>query len=87
MNQPSKILSLTALGQQLRSGAITCRELIESQLAKVQRSNSSINALVSIDPESALAKADAIDRKLQDRQSLGALAGIPIAVKDNLCTR
>jgi Asp-tRNA(Asn)/Glu-tRNA(Gln) amidotransferase A subunit family amidase len=47
MNQPSKILSLTALGQQLRSGAITCRELIESQLAKVQRSNSSIDALVS----------------------------------------
>ncbi len=87
MNKPSEILSLTALGQRLRSGQITCRELIESQLASIERSNRAINAFVSIDAQGVLAKADAIDRKLKDRQPLGVLAGIPIGVKDNLCTR
>ena len=80
-------LTLTALGQQLRSGALSSRRLIESQLDRVQRSNASINAIVSIDSDRALAQADYWDRQIATGQSIPALAGIPISVKDNLCSK
>jgi Asp-tRNA(Asn)/Glu-tRNA(Gln) amidotransferase A subunit family amidase len=51
MNNTPMTLTLTALGQQLRSGALSSRRLIESQLDRVHRSNASINAIVSIDSD------------------------------------
>ena len=87
MNSTPKILTLTALGQQLRSGALSSRRLIENQLDQVHRSNTSINAIVSIDSDRALAQADYWDRQIASGQSIPALAGIPISVKDNLCSK
>ncbi len=87
MNKTPMTLTLTALGQQLRSGALSSRRLIESQLDRVQRSNASINAIVSIDSDRALAQADYWDRQIATGQSIPALAGIPISVKDNLCSK
>ncbi|MEI6524556.1 MAG: Asp-tRNA(Asn)/Glu-tRNA(Gln) amidotransferase subunit GatA [Planctomycetota bacterium] len=87
MNITPQTLSLTALGKQLRSGALTSRRLIETQLDSVQRFNPSINAIVSIDADRALAQADHWDQQFALGRSLPALAGIPIAVKDNLCTK
>jgi aspartyl-tRNA(Asn)/glutamyl-tRNA(Gln) amidotransferase subunit A len=87
MNNTPETLTLTALGQQLRSGGLSCRRLIENQLDKVHRSNASINAIVSIDSDRALAQADHWDRQIASGQSVPALAGIPISVKDNLCSK
>jgi aspartyl-tRNA(Asn)/glutamyl-tRNA(Gln) amidotransferase subunit A len=87
MNSTPKILTLNALGQQLRSGALSSRRLIENQLDQVHRSNTSINAIVSIDSDRALAQADYWDRRIASGQSIPALAGIPISVKDNLCSK
>jgi aspartyl-tRNA(Asn)/glutamyl-tRNA(Gln) amidotransferase subunit A len=87
MNNTPKILTLSALGQQLRSGALSSRRLIENQLDQVHRSNTSINAIVSIDSDRALAQADYWDRRIASGQSIPALAGIPISVKDNLCSK
>ena len=87
MNTTPNTLSLTAIGQQLRSGALTCRQLVETQLQRVDRYNSAINAIVSIDADEALAQADQWDKKIAQRQPLPLLAGIPIAVKDNLCSK
>ena len=87
MNSTPKILTLNSLGQQLRSGALSSRRLIENQLDQVHRSNASINAIVSIDSDRALAQADYWDRQIASGQSTPALAGIPISVKDNLCSK
>lgn len=87
MNETPMNLSLTALSQQLRSGELTCRRLVESQLHLVERHNSKINAIISIDPQDALDQADRLDLKFRERQPLPLLAGIPIAIKDNLCSK
>jgi aspartyl-tRNA(Asn)/glutamyl-tRNA(Gln) amidotransferase subunit A len=87
MNTIPSIVSLTALAQQLRAGAVTCRQLIESQLSRIDRFNPSINALVSVDPDRALMQADSLDQRIAKREPLPALAGIPIAIKDNLCCK
>ena len=87
MNNTPMTLTLSALGQQLRSGALSSRRLIESQLDRDHRSNASINAIGSIDSERALAQADYWDRQIATGQSIPALAGIPISVKDNLCSK
>ena len=46
-----------------------------------------VNAYIRIEKDSALEAADKIDRKISDGEKLGDLAGIPIGIKDNICTR
>jgi len=61
---------------------ISARELLELHLDRIEEVNSQVNALVSIDPERARAAADAADRRTMSGEPLGALHGLPYAVKD-----
>lgn len=64
---------------------ITARALTEAYLAKIEN-NADINAYISLNKEAALAQADAVDEKINRGESIGMLEGIPVAVKDNICT-
>jgi aspartyl-tRNA(Asn)/glutamyl-tRNA(Gln) amidotransferase subunit A len=64
----------------------SAREVCEAALARAEAVNGSLNAFNTIDRESALERADAIDAN-PDRWRDAPLAGVPIAVKDNICTR
>ncbi len=83
MNRPltSELIS------QLNSGTLTARQLVEASLERITALNGTLNAFVSVDAEDALAKADVIDKKRTAGNPIGRLAGLPIAVKDNICTR
>ena len=75
------------LVQGIRRGTHTAREITEEILAHIQNTNPDINAFITIDEEGALKAADAVDKKAAEGQVLGPLAGIPIALKDVLCTK
>lgn len=66
------------------SGHRTARQIVEETLKKIDAHNPGLNAFLSIFHERSLEKADELDRKRARNQPLGKLAGIPIAVKDNI---
>src|ERR1700759_31617 len=74
-------MTATELAAALRAGELSAREVMESQLARIEAVNPRVNAIVTLlEPEQALALADAADRVPAQRR--GALHGLPLAVKD-----
>jgi len=66
----------------LRQRKVGSRELLEHALARVERWNPAVNAVVTLDVERARAAADAADRAFAAGEATGALHGLPITVKD-----
>ena len=75
------------LSARLQNREVTARELIQATLDRIDAVDGQINAYISVDATGALAQADAIDQRRERGESLGALAGIPLALKDVLCVR
>ena len=71
----------------MASGEITSRELTEATFARIDAIEPNVNAYVTLNRDGALAQADAVDARRKQRGSLSAVAGIPMALKDNLCTK
>ncbi len=74
--------SVTGLAAAVRSGEIGARELVEHALARIEALDPGINAFVALDPDGARAEAAALDERQARGEDVGALAGIPIGVKD-----
>jgi aspartyl-tRNA(Asn)/glutamyl-tRNA(Gln) amidotransferase subunit A len=70
----------------LHSGELTSRELTESYLAQIDRHDPRVKAFLRVDRQRALDAATRIDEKRRQRKPLGLLAGLPVAIKDLLCT-
>jgi len=71
----------------LRSRKASAREVIEDLFDWIERREPDIGAYLALDRERALARADEIDSlPPSERESAGALAGVPVALKDNICT-
>jgi amidase len=68
----------------VRSRAVSSRELVEAHLDRIAAVNPVLNAIVTLDPDAALAGADAADRALAAGAPPGPLHGLPIAIKDLL---
>lgn len=77
--------STSELLTQLESGQTTCRQLTMACLARIEQLNPTLNALISVDADRALARAEAIDEKRRSRLPVGLLGGLPVAIKDNIC--
>jgi len=71
----------------IRSGRMSSRQAVELALAAIEKTDPTLRAFLSYDPERALRQADAIDARLARGEPCGALAGVPVAIKDNMCTR
>ncbi|QBE69263.1 Aspartyl-tRNA(Asn) amidotransferase subunit A [Synechococcus sp. WH 8101] len=73
--------------QQLESGEVSARELTDHHLARIAAVDPSLHAFLDVTAERARADADRIDAARQAGETLPPLAGVPLAIKDNLCTR
>ena len=71
---------------QLNSGAITAEEVARSYLDRIARFENRVHAFLHHEPDAVLAQARAVDDRRRRGAPLGRLAGVPVAVKDNLCT-
>jgi aspartyl-tRNA(Asn)/glutamyl-tRNA(Gln) amidotransferase subunit A len=83
-----QILDLTAmeLRDRIAAGQVSSVEATQTVLERIDRLNPVVGAYLSIFPDRALDAAREVDRKIAAGQPVGALAGVPIAVKDVLCT-
>jgi amidase len=86
MEDVSPFLPASELAAAIRARRISSRELLEAYLARIERINPAINAVVTLDAERALAAADAADRATLAGADLGPLHGLPVTIKDAIET-
>jgi aspartyl-tRNA(Asn)/glutamyl-tRNA(Gln) amidotransferase subunit A len=67
-------------------GEVTAEALTEASLARIAALDARLGAFVTVAPERALEQARAVDRARERGESLGKLAGVPLGIKDVLCT-
>ena len=85
----SELYKLTAIevSEKIRSGDLSAEEYLYSILERIKHVEGEIHAFVTVVEENALETAREIDRKVKRGEDLGSLAGVVVAVKDNICTR
>lgn len=79
-------LTLKEMVSKIKSQELSSEEVVSSYLKNVLEREPQVNAFLTIIADEALEKAKEIDKKIADGEKVGKLAGIPIAIKDNICT-
>jgi aspartyl-tRNA(Asn)/glutamyl-tRNA(Gln) amidotransferase subunit A len=77
----------TAIAAAVRAGEVSAKEVLEAHLASVEAREPTVNAFNAVLADEARAAAEAVDRAVAAGDDPGPLAGVPVALKDNLCTR
>ena len=82
------LLDLTALelGKKIQAGEVTAPEAAAAALRRIREMEPSIHAYVTVDEEGAMAQAETVQREIEAGRLSGSLAGVPVAIKDNICT-
>ena len=82
------LLDLTAveLAGQIKSGKTTAVEAMEAVIANIDSKEGELNCYVTFDREAALSAAKEAQKKIEAGELTGPLEGVPIAIKDNMCT-
>ena len=79
--------SAAAIAADVRAGTRTARAVVEEHLAAIDAREDEIHAFNLVTADAALARADDLDRRIAAGEDPGPLAGVPVALKDNICTR
>lgn len=80
-------LTALSLGQKIRSGEVRVREAVEAQLSVIREKEKDYHCYITVCEEEALARADQVQEGIKTGRYTSPLAGVPIAVKDNICTK
>ena len=84
------LMSLTAveLGKKIKSGEVRVVDAVNAAFAQIEAVEKDINSYVTVyKKEEVLEKAEHIQKLIDEGQLTGPLAGVPVAIKDNMCTR
>lgn len=83
------LMNLTAveLGKKIKAKEVTVKEAVEAAIAQIEKNEDTLNCYVTVDKEGALKKAEEIQKLIDDGTLTGPLAGVPVAIKDNMCTK
>ena len=79
-------MSAAQLSAAIRAGKTTAVEAAEAVLSQIEKEDKKYNCYVTVDRDGALAQAAAVQEKIEAGDLTGPLAGVPVAVKDNICT-
>lgn len=82
-------MSLTAveLGRKIKAKEVTVKEAVTAALDAIEAKEAKVNSFVTVDREGALKRAEEVQKLIDDGTLTGPLAGVPVAVKDNMCTK
>ena len=83
------VLDLTALelGAAIKKGETTAVEAAESCFARMKEMEPEVHAFINLDEERAMDQAKKVQKEIEEGKLTGPLAGVPVAVKDNICTK
>ena len=80
-------MSIAQLAQAMHSGQASCEEIAQAYLRQIEKEDAKHNAFLAVTAEQALRAARNVDMLRAKKETLMPLAGIPMAVKDNICTK
>lgn len=86
MSHATKGESVLEIAKSVRSKERKASEVIEAHLTQIESRDQELNAFNLVTRERAMQAARDIDERVANGQEVGPLAGVPVAVKDNLCT-
>ena len=83
------IMSLTAveLGKKIKAKEISVTEATQAYLDQIEKVENDVHSYVTIDKEGALKRAEEVQKMIDDGTLLSPLAGVPVAIKDNMSTK
>ena len=83
------LMSLTAveLGKRIQNKEVTAVDATREALAAIAAREEAVGSFVTVDAEGALARAEQIQKKIDAGELTSPLAGVPVAIKDNMCTK
>lgn len=84
-----RFMSYTAveLGRMIKEGKATAPEVTQAALEAVKEREEAMHSFVTVDEEGAVRRAGEVQRQIEAGEISGPLAGVPVALKDNLCTK
>ncbi len=83
------ILNMTAasLAVAIKNKEVTVMDATKAVLEQIEKTESTYNCYVTVDKEGALKQAEEVQAKIDAGELTGPLAGVPVAIKDNMCTQ
>lgn len=84
-----RLMSLTAveLGRKIKEKEVTVEEAVTAALDAIEKREAQVHSFVTVDREGALKRAKEVQAKIDAGELTGPLAGVPVAIKDNMCTK
>lgn len=79
-------LTAVALGEKLKKGELSVKEALDASFAKIDTREEEIHSYITLDREGAYREGERVQKLLDAGELTGALAGVPVAIKDNMCT-
>ena len=80
-------MNFNSLRKEIISNNASVKELVNDIFAKIEHKDPEINSYICTTKDNAIEQAENIDKLIQNKEKLPPLAGIPIAIKDNICTK
>ena len=83
------LMSLTAveLGRKIKEKEVTVEEAVTAALDAIEKREAQVHSFVTVDREGALKRVKEVQAKIDAGELTGPLAGVPVAIKDNMCTK
>ncbi len=83
------LMSLTAveLGKKIKAKEVSVVEATRAALSQIEKQDKELNCYVTVDAEGALKRAEEVQKLIDEGKLTGPLAGVPVAIKDNMCTK
>ena len=79
-------LSVSEIIKKLKAREITTTEVVTAYFKRIEEVEPKVDAFLTLTKEDALRRAEELQKKLDNKEKLGALFGVPIAIKDAICT-
>ena len=80
-------LTATQLAKAIKKGDVTAVDAMQAVIEQIENKEKELNCYVTFDKEAALENAKKVQAGIEDGSISGPLAGVPVAIKDNMCTK
>jgi len=79
-------ISATEFVTQVKEGGLSVEEFVAKTLDRIKEVEGKVHAFITVDSNNAITKAKEIDKKIKSKEKVGSLFGMPLSIKDNICS-